>query len=72
MVVVAALAASAPARRYDDGGPTADQIGRQRGQPIHLTVGPPVFDGNIFAFDETCLSQALAECWEAACSGFGR
>ena len=30
-----------------------------------MTVGPAVFDGNIFAFDETHLSQALVECGEA-------
>jgi hypothetical protein len=60
------------ARRYDDGDPTTDQVGRQRGQPIHLIAAPAVFDGDIFAFDEPCLSQALPKCGQPVRVSFGR
>ena len=48
VVAVAALAASAvPPRRGDHRDPPADQIGRQRRQPIKLIFGPAVFDRDV-------------------------
>ena len=35
--------------RNDNGDPPANQIRRQRRQPIELILGPAVFDRDIFA-----------------------
>ena len=43
----------------------ANQIGRQRRQPIDLVVGPAVFDRHILALDVASVFQALAECTQA-------
>ena len=62
--MVAALAASAEASsgRGDHGDLPANQFGRQRRQPIELTLGPAVFNRHVLALDVACLLQALAEC----------
>ena len=64
IVVVAALAASAEGgfRRDDHGDPSANQIGRQRRQPIDLILGPAVFDRDVLALDIAGFLQALAKC----------
>ena len=63
IVVVAALAASAAgvADGGDHGDLPANQIGRQRRQPIELIFGPAVFDRHVLALDIAGLLQALAE-----------
>ena len=63
MVVVAALAANAaegPAAS-DDYDLSANQFGRQRRQPIVLTLRPAVFDRNVLALDIAGLLQALSK-----------
>ena len=40
----------------------ADQIGRQRWQPIVLILRPAVFDRDVLTFDIAGLLQALTEC----------
>ena len=64
IVVVAALAASAAgvSGRGDHGDPSANQIGRQRRQPIDLILGPAVFDRHVLALDIAGVLQALAKC----------
>ena len=61
IVAVAALAASAAggADRDDHGHLAANQIGRQRRQPIVLTFRPAVFDRYIAALDIAGFIQAL-------------
>ena len=63
IVAVAAFAARRrrEARRGDHGDLTADQIGRQRRQPVVLTLRPAVFDRDVLALDEAGFLQALAE-----------
>ena len=63
MVVVAALAAMAPrrCRSHDHRHLAADQIGRQRRQPIELALGPAIFDRDVAALDVAGFAQALAE-----------
>ena len=63
IVVVAALAANAAeaAGRGDHGDPSANQIGRQRRQPIDLILGPAVFDRHVLALDIAGVLQALAK-----------
>ena len=39
----------------------ANQFGRQRREPIKLTLRPTVFDRDVLAFDIACLLQALAK-----------
>ena len=52
ILVVAALAISVEAGiRGDHGGLTTNQIGRQGGQSIKLTLGPAIFDCDVLAFD---------------------
>ena len=63
--MVAALAAkrrSGAADRDDHGDLSANQIGRQRRQPIDLILGPAVFDRHVLALDIAGLLQALAKC----------
>ena len=64
IVVVAALAANAAggSDRDDHGDLPANQFGRQRRQPIGLTLGPAVFDRHVLALDIAGFLQALAEC----------
>ena len=65
IVVVAALAANAAAdasARGDHGDLSANQIGRQRRQPIDLILGPAVFDRHVLALDIAGVLQALAKC----------
>ena len=64
IVVVAALAASAEraSGRGDHGDLPANQFGRQRRQPIDLTLRPAVFDRDVLALDIAGVLQALAEC----------
>jgi hypothetical protein len=62
IVVVAALAANAAAvPRGDHRGLSANQVGRQRGQPIDLIFDPAVFDRHVLALDMAGLFEALAE-----------
>ena len=63
IVVVAALAANAErtSGRDDHGDLSANQIGRQRRQPIDLILGPAVFDRHVLALDIAGLLQALAK-----------
>src|SRR6266478_3918410 len=65
IVVVAAFAANATGGAFDrgdHGNPPADQFGRQRRQPIHLILGPAVFDRPGLALDIAALLQGLAKC----------
>src|SRR5262245_61727177 len=50
----------------------ADQIGRQFRQPIELTFGPAIFDGDITTFDIAGFRQPLTEGCKAVSNGFGR
>ena len=63
MVLVAAFAANAPGLTGlgDHGDLPADQIGRQRRQPIVLLLRPAIFDRDIAALDKAGVTQALAE-----------
>jgi hypothetical protein len=47
--------------RDDHGDPPANQFGRQRRQPIELSLGPAVFDRHVLALDVAALLQGLAE-----------
>ena len=47
--------------RDDHGDPPANQFGRQRRQPIELSLGPAVFDRHVLALDIAALLQALAK-----------
>jgi hypothetical protein len=49
------------AQRDDDCDSPAHQFGRQRRQPIRLTLGPAVFDHGVLAFDMAGVFQALAK-----------
>ena len=63
IVVVAAFAANtARSGRGDHGDLSANQVGRQRRQPIHLTLRPAVFDRHVLALDIAGVFEALAEC----------
>jgi hypothetical protein len=42
--------------------PSANQIGRQLGQPVVLILGPAVRDGEILALNIADFFRALAEC----------
>ena len=48
--------------RGDHSNLPANQVGRQRRQPIELTLGPAVFDCQVLALDKACVFEALAEC----------
>ncbi len=64
IVVVAALAATrrgSAAGGDDDGDAPGDEVGRQRRQPIILTLGPAEGDVHVLAFDIAELLQAPAE-----------
>ena len=50
------------AARDDHGDLPANQLGRQRGQPIDLILGPAIFDRNVLALDIAGVFQALAKC----------
>ena len=60
------------AARGDHGNSSPHQFGRQRRQPIDLIVGPAVFDGDVLAFDEACVFQALTEGTHGASVILGR
>ena len=45
----------------DDRDLAADEIGRQCRQPIVLTLGPAIFDGQVAALDEARVAQAPVE-----------
>jgi hypothetical protein len=45
----------------------AHQIGRQRRQPIIVTLCPAIFDRHVAAFDEARFAQALAERGDKRC-----
>jgi len=47
--------------RDNHGYLSTNQIGRQRWQPIVVTIRPAEFDRDILAFDIANLAQALAE-----------
>ena len=49
------------ADRGDHGDLPANQIGRQRRQPIDLILGPAVFDRHVLALDKARFLQALAK-----------
>src|SRR5215831_19941622 len=51
---------------------TASQIGRQRGQPIVLTLGPAKCDVHILPLDVAGLGQTLAERSHGRCRLVGR
>ena len=63
IVVVAALAANAAMlhRGGDHGDLPANQIGRQRRQPIELILGPAVFDRHVLALDIAGVFEALTK-----------
>src|SRR5262249_9881630 len=66
IVVVAALAANATAGPPlvvigDQPNPSANQLGRQRRQPVHLILGPAVFDRHILALDIAGVFEAPAK-----------
>jgi len=46
---------------HDHGHLTANEIGRQRRQPIIMTLRPAVFDRHVPAFNEAGFPQALVE-----------
>ena len=56
----------------DHGHLTADQIGRQRRQPIILPIGRAEFDRHVPALDEAGFAQALAECGQCLRAPRGR
>jgi hypothetical protein len=58
-------------RRDDYCDPSANQIGRQLGQPVVLILGPAVRDGDILALNIADFFRALAECaqWSVCDSG---
>ena len=45
---------------------TADEIGRQRGQPIIVPFRPAIFDGHVLTLDITDLAHPLTECGHAS------
>ena len=45
----------------------ANQIGRQRRQPIKSILCPAVFDRNVLTFDIAGFIQASAECRQQVC-----
>lgn len=49
------------AGRDDHGGPSVNQIGCQRRQPIKLIVSPAIIDRHVLALDKASILQALAE-----------
>jgi hypothetical protein len=48
--------------RYDHGDPSANQLGRQRRQPVKLILRPAVLDRHVLALDIAGVFQALAKC----------
>jgi hypothetical protein len=66
MVVVAAFGCQYGRRsgRNDHGHPPANQLGRQRRQPIELIVGRAVFDCDVLALNIAGFVQTLAKCAE--------
>src|SRR5262245_13066734 len=49
----------------DHRDPSANQIGRQRREPIDLILGPAVFNQHILTLDNACVFEALTECADA-------
>jgi hypothetical protein len=49
------------ARSHEHGYPAAHEIGCQGRQPLVLTMRPAILDGDVPAFDETGIPQALPE-----------
>src|SRR5262245_65474434 len=50
----------------------ANQLGRQPGQPIHLILGPAIFDRHALALDIASILEALAEWAEKILTGVRR
>ena len=51
---------------------TANQLGRQCRQPVHLILGPAVFDRHVLAFDIAGLTDALAKSTQPGVVPVGR
>ncbi|MGA8696682.1 MAG: hypothetical protein WB689_23165 [Xanthobacteraceae bacterium] len=49
----------------NQGNLSPHQFRRQRLEPIDLIIGPAVFDGHVFALNETGFFQSLMECTQA-------
>jgi hypothetical protein len=49
------------AQRHKHGNTALHKVGCHRRQPIVVAESPPVFDGDVFAFNEARLAQALVE-----------
>src|SRR5437764_2175154 len=47
--------------RRDNGHLAVDEIRREARQPVKVTVGPAIFDGNVLTVDVTRLLQSCAE-----------
>jgi hypothetical protein len=71
IVVVAAVAATT-GERGDHGDTSANQFGRQRGQPIELTLRPAVLDRYVLAFNIAGVFEALAKCAQTLRKRVGR
>src|SRR5262249_59957449 len=50
----------------------ANQLGRHPGQPIHLILGPAIFDRHALALDIASILEALAEWAEKILTGVRR
>src|SRR5690349_22146837 len=48
--------------RRDNGDLAVNEIGGKARQPVKVTVGPAIFDGNVLTVDVTRLLQSCAEC----------
>jgi len=59
--IAAVKALLAELAKEADGDPAANEVGRQRRQPIHLILGPAVFNRDVLALDIAGVLQALAE-----------
>jgi hypothetical protein len=57
--------------RDNDGDPSANQVGRQRRQPIHLVVSEAIFDRDVFTLDVAAVLETLPKCARTV-RGFSR
>ena len=54
------------AQRHDHGDPSANQFGRQRGQPVGLIIRPAVFDRYVLALHIASVFEPLSETAQTA------
>src|SRR5262249_23088749 len=57
---------------YDRGDLPVHEIGRQSQQPILLIIRPAILDGDVFAFDESSVIQALPKGINSICEAGSR